>query len=247
MSLTGLLTAYGSNSGAREQAMNQGAWLFGCLFGILLGVASAVLKDAPTAGVLLSGAAASALLTPLAWALGRLRLKRLQWRFLLGWLGNGLWSLTAFGFLLKGGTHHRPLGGATFAALGLALLIALWLLGRRLVLAGSHTTSSGRRPSSLPGQLWVALGALGSVAVGVAVWRADPAGLSVGLDLVLLLASAVLAARLAARGASPLKSERLGLGTWAALVTAGAVIATRVPEASESVSPVWLGLFAIFR
>lgn len=120
----------------------------GPALGLGLGAASATLGALPAAiriasdpgswlasWLLLSGALAVPM-GPLAWAALRLRAapegERRAFRIRVLGIATCVGPLAVVGAVLQAGTHHRPLGGATFAALAMVAVVACMLFVGRL-------------------------------------------------------------------------------------------------------------------
>jgi hypothetical protein len=144
----------------------------------------------------------------------------------------GLPALTVFGQVLHRTTHHRPLGAATFAVVGAALLLGLLVVTTRLLAAAGQGKGGARLARAV---LVVAV----ALALGVeitlirsALRQADgglaPAVLDAGLIVVATgLASALPVPRL---------PSWLGPALWVAAVSACAVLLERSPAVREVVS-----------
>jgi hypothetical protein len=122
---------------------------------------------------------------------------------------------------LKTSTHHRPLGGVTFAVVAGALIVASTLLSARLI------TWAGDQPSSLRTLARiaiVALTALGAVALLrglVHGLQGDPAFRTGFFDALRALGLATLAAWLPLPAAFVRRARGFGLAVWIAVVTVG--------------------------
>jgi hypothetical protein len=128
-----------------------------------------------------------------------------------------LWPL---GAVLKGTTHHRPLGGATFAVLAASLIIFSCLACARLLTCADvqHKILQGLARGSV-----LVLAALGAAMLLVAVRTLTRSSeLVVGLlDGVRALALAVAAGWLARLVNLRLGWSRVGLAVWVLLVIVG--------------------------
>lgn len=157
--------------------------------------------------------------------------------------------LLPFAALLRTTTHHRPLGGVTFAVIAGLSLLGLSLLGARLLTwAGAQhgTLRTVARVGS-----WVVFG-LGFSAILLGLLRGLQAGdaYRTGLfDALRVLGLATLAARVRLPDALLRRLRGLGLAAWIAVVTLGvcfgrapamqAELATRCPVLHWPL--VWLG------
>lgn len=131
------------------------------LFVAVLASVPAALRTARAGGTfpdgLLTGAAV--LLPPLVVLLVLARAAGRGFRALVGQasprlaaLGIALWlaltvpTLALLGTLLKATTHHRGLGGGTFAMLSVAVVVAAAVAAHRLILLGQRVVSRGMQP-----------------------------------------------------------------------------------------------------
>jgi hypothetical protein len=208
--------------------------------GLALALACSVLASLPAVGRTLpySGAltllalagAASLVVVPVGLWIRRARAQgwpRPDRALLLGTALSSL-PLALFGGVLKSTTHHRPLGGATFAVATLCLLAICFGLAFRL---------SAGAPSAAPKSPWQSLFTVacllslaGSLALGTAA-----AARTALLDFVAL----ALASGAAAFVKVPAWLERIHvallLGLWAALVL-GATFCIQSPELARSLT-----------
>ncbi len=128
--------------------------------------------------------------------------------------------LVPFASILKTSTHHRPLGGVTFAVLAGLVLVALSLLcGRVVTWAGEQ-----RRLSATLRVALVVLAAFGTAALVLGLVQ----GLKGGdeyrtgfFDALRVLGLATLAARVPLPVALLRRVRGLGLAAWIAVVTVG--------------------------
>jgi hypothetical protein len=175
-----------------------------------MGAAVAVLGFAPRvtwADALMVVGGLALLFTPLAAATGALRCQRgPEGRSTLAAAlafaaGVSLPPLALAGAVLKAVTHHRGLGGVTFAAFGAALLAAALVAGARLA------AWAAARPHVLP---WVKRAAVAFALVAAAATVVRAGWLRSGrLDVVLLGCAPALG------GWAPLiRSSRVGLISW---------------------------------
>jgi hypothetical protein len=129
--------------------------------------------------------------------------------------------LVPFAAMLKTGTHHRPLGGATFAVIaGLILVGATLVSGRFITWAGDQ--SSLRR--TFARAALVGLSALGAAAVLLALvhgLKGDLAFRTGFFDALRVLGLATLAAWLPLPSLLVRRSRGFGLAAWVAVVTVG--------------------------
>jgi hypothetical protein len=198
------------------------AWYATASYGLsmAIGAAVAVLGFAPKAtwaDALMVVGGLALLFTPAAAATGALRCQepaekseRLALSLALAAV-IALPPLAVLGALLKAVTHHRGLGGVTFAVLGLVVVLVALALGRRV--AGWVAP----RPAAVP---WARRVAVGAAVVAALAAVAFAGWLRSGrLDVVLFLFAPVLGAR-----APLIRALWLGRLSWA--VTAlGALVA----------------------
>jgi hypothetical protein len=128
--------------------------------------------------------------------------------------------LAVLGTLLVEKTHHRALGGVTFAALALVVTLVAWPLARRLL------ASDRAAPGRAAGAVASVLGSRGLLAVGAATLLVLGAVLSSGpaasRAAAVGLVSVVLALLAPARQAP--RALGLAAGLLAAALAAGAAI-----------------------
>jgi hypothetical protein len=160
-------------------------------------------------------------MAPLSAALaGSPQAGRFRQALTLGVLLAGL-PLLPFASLLKASTHHRPLGGVTFAVVAGLLVVALSLVAARLVTwAGAQRS----RLSSLARLCTVALAALGAAALVLGLMQGlkGGGGYRTGIfDALRVLGLATLAARVPVPVSVLRRVRGLGLAAWIAVVTVG--------------------------
>jgi hypothetical protein len=148
-------------------------------------------------------------------------------RALLAGAGLSALPLALFGGVLKSTTHHRPLGGATFAVAALCLLAICIGLGFRL-------WGSARAASKSPWQSLFILASVASLAGALLLGMA-----TVTRPAVLDFLAAVLASVGVAYLKIPAWLERvkaaLPFGLWAALVL-GALLSIQSPGLARSLT-----------
>ncbi len=128
--------------------------------------------------------------------------------------------LVPFASILKSSTHHRPLGGVTFA-----VLAGLVIVGFSLV-CGRFVTWAAERPpvSSAARVALIALAALGTAALLLGLMQGLKGGdaYQTGFyDALRVLGLATLAARVPLPDAMLRRLRGLGLAAWIAVVTVG--------------------------
>ena len=157
--------------------------------------------------------------------------------------------LLPFATLLKSTTHHRPLGGVTFAVIaGLAIIGSSLICGRLVTWAGVQSARLG----GLVRGLLVALAALGTAALLLGLVQGLKGGgaYQTGFyDALRVLGLATLAARVRLPETLLRRVRGLGLAAWVAVVTVGvclgrapamqAELATRCPVLHWPL--LWLG------
>lgn len=155
--------------------------------------------------------------------------------------------LLPFATLLKTTTHHRPLGGVTFAVLGGLLIIGLSLVCARFV-----TWAGVQGPGRFARFVLVAFAALGTAALllglvqGLKGGSAYQTGFYDGLRV---LGLTTLAARVRLPETLLRRVRGLGLATWVAVVTVGVCLGRAPAMQAELASRcpvlhwplVWLG------
>jgi hypothetical protein len=135
--------------------------------------------------------------------------------------------------ILKTSTHHRPLGGVTFAVLAALAIVALSLLCARLV-----TWAGEQRPSRAALRVaLVALAALGTAALLVGLTRGLKGGDAYRtgfFDALRVLGLATLAAHLPIPNGLQKRLRGLGLALWIAVVTVGLCLGRAPAMQAES-------------
>ncbi|MET0793021.1 MAG: hypothetical protein ABW061_15980 [Polyangiaceae bacterium] len=128
--------------------------------------------------------------------------------------------LLPFAGVLKTATHHRPLGGVTFAVLAALLIAGLSLVCGRLV-----TWAGEQRPLSSAARVaLIALAALGTAALLLGVLHGLKGGSAYQtgfFDALRVLGLATLAARVPLPNALLKRLRGVGLAAWIAVVTVG--------------------------
>jgi hypothetical protein len=156
--------------------------------------------------------------------------------------------LLPFATLLKSTTHHRPLGGVTFAVIAGLAIIGSSLICARLVTWAGVQSALG----ALVRGLLVALAALGTAALLLGLVQGLKGGgaYQTGFyDALRVLGLATLAARVRLPETLLRRVRGLGLAAWVAVVTVGvclgrapamqAELATRCPVLHWPL--LWLG------
>ncbi|MES1173938.1 MAG: hypothetical protein ABUL62_06380 [Myxococcales bacterium] len=141
--------------------------------------------------------------------------------------------LLPFASILKTSTHHRPLGGVTFAVLaGVAIVLLALACGRLVTWAGEQRPSRAAARVAL-----IALAALGTAAVLLGLLQ----GLKGGdvyrtgfFDALRVLGLATLAARVPLPDALLKRLRGLGLAAWIAVVTVGLCLGRAPAMQAES-------------
>jgi choline-sulfatase len=176
--------------GALRTARSGGSFLEGWLGG------TAMLLPVVVLGLLLVGAAARGFRAMVGTAPPR--------TIVLGialWIGLSLPLLAALGAVLKATTHHRGLGGTTFAVLGAGAVIGAALLAHRLVISAQAWVERGA-PPGLVAAIGAAVCVLPLVVVGAPLAggaaTADAAGAvrAAIVDLAIVVVATALVASL---------------------------------------------------
>jgi hypothetical protein len=129
--------------------------------------------------------------------------------------------LVPFASVLRTATHHRPLGGVTFAVAAGAVVVGLSLVAARLITWAGAQHAPARAASRF---CLVALAALGAAAMLVALTSGlrGGDGLRTGFfDALRVLGFATLAARIPVPVRVVRRLRGLGLAAWIAVVTVG--------------------------
>lgn len=178
---------------------------------------------------------AALMLAPVAGAMRVARpLPPLAYCFPLG-LALSLGPLMLFGRVLKNATHHRPLGGATFALVATMLVLGATAVAARLIAWSQARSGALRRAPHAVAVAGLALGALLALPVLGSELRAS---LLDGVLALCVVAAAAVAPEkpLLARVGLPLWGVAVALGLGLGLSSA----ATRAVLAEHA--PVLLGL-----
>jgi hypothetical protein len=140
--------------------------------------------------------------------------------------GLALPALTVLGQVLHRSTHHRPLGAATFAVMGAAMLLGLLVVTTRLLGDGSRLARGV-----------LVVGVALALAVEIALILSALRHAGSGLTHILLDGGlVVLATALASSLPVPRLSRWVGLALWAAGVGACALSLQRSTAVREVVS-----------
>jgi hypothetical protein len=135
--------------------------------------------------------------------------------------------------LLKTSTHHRPLGGVTFAVLAALVIVGLSLVCGRLV-----TWARPPRPTSAAARVaLIALAALGTAALLLGLIEGLKGGGAYRngfFDALRVLGLATLAARVPVPDALLQRLRGLGLAAWIAVVTVGLCLGRSTAMQAES-------------
>ena len=157
--------------------------------------------------------------------------------------------LLPFATLLKTTTHHRPLGGATFAVVAGLVIIGLSLVCARFV---TWTGAQDKRLARLARGLLIAFAALGTAALllGLVHGLKGGSAYQTGFyDALRVLGLATLAARVRLPEKVLRRVRGLGLAAWVAVVTVGVCLG-RAPAMQAELAArcpvlhwplVWLG------
>jgi hypothetical protein len=210
--------------------------------GLLLGVAASVVAALPAAiragwhvkgGLLATWLAAIA---PAAMLLGpsvALARAARPWRpaAAAGLIGVGLASgpVMVLGRVLKGSTHHRPLGAVTFAILSAMVFVGAIVVGARLLAIVRSLEGDRARV----GRIAVVAAAVLSPVVGLVLLRAartDPLAGALGyglLDALLAVALGVVAGWVRVPPQIGTASRRVGPTLWVLLVVVGLWLSDR--------------------
>jgi hypothetical protein len=177
------------------------------------------------------------------------RLGRLDSPF-RSWIAAAIVSagpLAILGAVLKTKTHHRPLGGVTFAFVGTALFVSALVASKRLIeLSGAGAASATRFVGRA---VLLGSGAISVVLLSKAVLPAFGAQASpfVRGALVDALVGALFIGLAAVAGAAPAprRTGVLALAVWAVSVGLGVIVLLKNPSVRASLderAPVTLGI-----
>jgi hypothetical protein len=169
--------------------------------------------------VLLAGSAL--VMAPLSAALATAeRSSRFMRALTVGALVSAL-PLVPFASMLKTSTHHRPLGGVTFAVVSSLLIVGVTLVSARLISWAGEQPSLRRLAARI---LVVTLTALGAAAMLLGLvngLRGDPAFRTGFFDALRVLGLATLAAWVPVPESFVRRARGFGLAAWIAVVTVG--------------------------
>lgn len=221
-------------------------WLSGLFLATLLGAGSALYAGTSLPLLVLSILGSASVLMPLCWALRLLRPSSMALAWLAATFGNSLWLLSTLGAQLHGKTHHRPLGGATFAVVAAAIFIGCGSVAARAVSLSRSPLERTRRLGMVLGIVLLLLGGLGTLSV---VNRALSSGAIARHSLVELLLT-FLCAGVGAWLPVPRFDARwlrwLGPAVWLGVLGLGSYL-TAIKSGSATISPVLTGLLPLFR
>jgi hypothetical protein len=213
-----------------EQGARRGGFALGTLAGCVWAVPIAWRTGGASFGVryLLLAAACVLIAGPLVFALRsrpagpRVAEAAIAWAAALGAA-----PLALMGTVLKAQTHHRQLGGATFAFAAVALvLVGALFIGSALGLA-----DRARRGRALRAVLWVLSVASVGYCAAVPLGAADSA---IFVELLAGFITLLGASKLSREG--PAWFARAGIWAWAGIVVAGFVGARCLPEGSRELA-----------
>jgi hypothetical protein len=129
--------------------------------------------------------------------------------------------LVPFAAMLKTSTHHRPLGGVTFAVIAGLVLIGTTLVCARLITWAGEQRSLRRTLARVSVVALTALGAASLVLGLVYGLKGDLAYRAGFFDALRVLGLATLAAWVPVPAGFVRRARGLGLATWIAVVTVG--------------------------
>jgi len=167
---------------------------------------------------------------------------------IVGTIGSAI-VLVPLATMLKRSTHHRPLGGVTFACLAAIVLVGCSLISAQLITWAGEQASLRRALARGALIVVMALGAAAAFLGLVHGMRADAAFRSGFLDAIRVVGFAIIAARLPVPVAVARRARGFGLATLVAVVTVGVCLG-RAPSMQAELaarSPVlhwplqWLG------
>jgi hypothetical protein len=204
------------------------AFIAGLLAALLAALPAALRFPAGLAvqALFVGWAACALVMAPLSAALAGAGTSRFRSAVTLGVLLAAI-PLVPFASVLKSATHHRPLGGVTFAVLAGIVIIALSLFGGRLLTwSGAQAQTSAVRRALRVALVFML--AAGGAALVVALSQALKAGsaYATGIwDALRILILATLAARVRLPEPFLRRVRGLGLATWILVVTVGVCLA----------------------
>ncbi len=216
--------------------------------GLLLGTAAAAIATLPGALRASSGGASAGmcwvvLFGGTALVLGpvvaALRIAR-PWRASAASIPVGLLLALApmivLGRLLKAGTHHRPLGGATFAIVAVGLVLGGVALAARLIAWSTPSASAAARRFARPAlAALVAIALLAALALARAAFGAGSASIGGGVvDGALALALGGAAATLRVPPGLARVARLAGPIVWLVVAVAGPVAGRAAPAARSA-------------
>jgi hypothetical protein len=199
--------------------------------GFLTGLVAAALAAWPAAARVESGligqaflvlfASAAFVMAPLSAALAAAEPpSRFTRALTIGMLASAA-LLVPFATMLKTSTHHRPLGGVTFAVIAGAIVVGSSLLSGRLVTWAGEQATTRRLLARIA---IFGLTALGAAALLLGLARGlsgDPAFRTGFFDALRVLGLATLAAWVPVPAVVLRRARGFGLAAWLAVVTVG--------------------------
>ncbi len=220
-------------------------WFWGLGASLPLGAGSALLAHTPTQTLVLSILGAASLLMPLSWVFAQLRPSRQVLLWLFGVLGNGFWMLAYAGSWVSTQTHHRPLGGATFAGVAVGVLSLCAVAAARVVSLQRNASHTAQRTGAALAYTGLAIAALGMLLVARRALSADQ-HVAVTLAEALITIGAALAV-LQIPGTGSSTQSFAGVTLWVLVVAGGGYAVGRFPEAAGLISPALSGVLPLFR
>jgi len=220
-------------------------WFWGLGVSLPLGAGSALLAHAPTQTLVLSILGAASLLMPLSWVFARLRPSRQTLLWLFGVLGNSFWMLAYVGSWVSTQTHHRPLGGATFAGVAVGVLSLCAIGAARVVSLQRSASHPAQRLGVVLAYTGGATAVLGMFLVALRALGVDQHVARTLTEALLTLGAALAVVRIPGTGSNA--QSFAGVALWVLVVAGGGYAVGRFPEAPALISPALSGVLPLFR
>ncbi|GEM_PF-1266936 len=222
-------------------------WFWGLGVSLLVGAGSALLAHRPTQTqtLMLSILGGASLLMPLSWVFAQLRPSRQVLLGLFGVLGNSFWMLAYVGSWVSTQTHHRPLGGATFAGVAVGVLSLCAIAAARIVSLQRSASHAAQGLGAALAYTGLATAALGMLLVALRALSADQHVARTLAEALITLGAALAVVRIPGTGSRA--QSYAGVTLWALVVAGGGYAVGRFPEAAGLISPALSGVLPLFR
>ncbi len=220
-------------------------WFWGLGVSLPLGAGSALLSQVPTRPLGLSILGAASLLMPLCWVFAQLRPCRQVLFWLFGVLGNSFWMLAYAGSWVSTQTHHRPLGGATFAGVAVGVLSLCAIGAARVVNLKRTISPTSQKLGAALAYAGLATAALGMLLIALRALSTDAHVARTLAEALITIGAALAVLRIPSTGSHA--QRFVGVTLWVLVVAGGGYAVGRFPEALGLISPALSGLLPLFR